>query len=277
MSLFGAGLSYDVTYDAVSKFDATKDVQPVFQAIATVVHMSNVGRKEGLLALEEKFACNASPEEKDVAPMVLLVVDGTDPDIVSEILTNTYLANRYEGNEALKQYILMRGTLCIQAGLSPRLIEEMLLSLLPKSLHEDCKDLLEEKKKFWEEEEDRKILERFKSWKQVEIKSEEIKERVQEVEKLVLSLDDRALQRAMRDIENCDMERCAAVFSDEAREFIFSNMSHRLRIATIKELIYIASKTSWREMDDDFLYAAEHVEKVIRRLEAKGEIIIWSK
>lgn len=142
MSLFNEKFSYDVTYDAISKFDATKDVQPVFQAIATVIHMSNVGRKEGLLALEEK-------------------------------------------------------------------------------------------------------------------------------------LDNHALQCVMRDVESSDMKHCAAVFSDEAHEFIFRNMSQRLRIITIKELLYIASKISWKEMDSDFLYAANHVENVIHKLEARGEIVLW--
>ena len=68
-------LLVDVKRDAINKFDATKDVQPVFNAISTVVHMSMVGRQEGLLALEEMFVYNPAPEEAPVSQMILLVVD----------------------------------------------------------------------------------------------------------------------------------------------------------------------------------------------------------
>lgn len=275
MGFYDANLSCDVMRDAINKFDATQDVKQVVQAIATVIHMSNVGRKEGLLSLEEKFACNPSPEDKDVAPMVLLVVDGTDPAIVAEIFTNTYWANRYEGNEALAQYILMRGTLLVQGGENPRLIQEILISLLPKSLHEGCRQYIEAMESTWKEDDDARIMENFKQWNQIEVENEGIKDRIKEVENLVLKLDDRALQRVMRDIENDDIAACAAVFSDKGRAFILRNMSSGLRIMTMKELLYLATVSALCNHDNEFLYAVEKLEAVIQKLVALGEIIIW--
>ena len=53
------------------------------QTIRTIIDMSNVGRKEGLLALEE--AANGI-EDEFLKKGIMLVVDGTDPGLVRGIL-----------------------------------------------------------------------------------------------------------------------------------------------------------------------------------------------
>jgi chemotaxis protein MotA len=53
------------------------------QTIRTIIDMSNVGRKEGLLALEE--AANGI-EDEFLKKGIMLVVDGTDPELVRGIL-----------------------------------------------------------------------------------------------------------------------------------------------------------------------------------------------
>ncbi len=52
-------------------------------SITTIIDMSNVGRKEGLLALEE--AAN-NIEDEFLKKGIMLVVDGTDPELVRGIL-----------------------------------------------------------------------------------------------------------------------------------------------------------------------------------------------
>lgn len=54
------------------------------EVIKQIIELSNVARKEGLLALEE--AANESIEDEFVKKGVLLIVDGTDPDFVRSIL-----------------------------------------------------------------------------------------------------------------------------------------------------------------------------------------------
>ena len=53
------------------------------QTIAQIIELSNVGRKEGLLALEE--AANGV-EDEFLKKGIMLVVDGTDPELVRGIL-----------------------------------------------------------------------------------------------------------------------------------------------------------------------------------------------
>lgn len=59
-----------------------KNVEPG-DTIKSIIELSNVGRKEGLLALEE--AAN-NVEDEFLKKGIMLVVDGTDPDLVRGIL-----------------------------------------------------------------------------------------------------------------------------------------------------------------------------------------------
>ncbi len=266
-------LLVDVKRDAIAKFDATKDVQAAFDAITTVVHMSQVARKEGLLALEEEFASYSLPQNASISEMVLLVVDGVAPEIIAEILTNGYWANKYEDNEALEQYILMRGTLLVQDGVNPIKIQQILMSLLPKSFHATCAEYIESMEAVWQKESDAKVLEQFKNWKRIEVENEIIKAHVRRAEELVLKLHDFAIQRVMREADNTDLTMCAAVFSDKGRDFILKNMSSRLRVLVIRDLLHISAWSSLYK-EDDILSSVETVETIIRRLEASGEIIV---
>ena len=67
---FGIGLK-KVEYDEIEK-------------IKQIIELSNVARKEGLLALEE--AANSSIDDDFMKKGILLIVDGTDPEFVRRIL-----------------------------------------------------------------------------------------------------------------------------------------------------------------------------------------------
>ena len=67
---FGIALK-KVEYDEIEK-------------IKQIIDLSNVARKEGLLALEE--AANSNIEDESMKKGILLIVDGTDPEFVRRIL-----------------------------------------------------------------------------------------------------------------------------------------------------------------------------------------------
>lgn len=54
------------------------------EKIKQIIELSNVARKEGLLALEE--AANSSIDDEFMKKGILLIVDGTDPEFVRKIL-----------------------------------------------------------------------------------------------------------------------------------------------------------------------------------------------
>lgn len=98
--------------------------------------------------------------------------------------------------------------------------------------------------------------------------AEEIKKRMFVFEDIV-NIDNRSIQRIIRDIENADLQLALKVASDEVRETIFKNMSKRMA-ETFKEEMEFMGPVRLRDVEE----AQTRIVATIRRLEEAGEIII---
>ncbi|WP_018660059.1 flagellar motor switch protein FliG [Heyndrickxia acidiproducens] len=98
--------------------------------------------------------------------------------------------------------------------------------------------------------------------------AEEIKKRMFVFEDIV-TLDNRSIQRVIRECENEDLLLSMKVSSEEVKEVIFRNMSSRMA-ETIKEEMEYKGPVRLREVED----AQSRIVSIIRRLEDSGEIII---
>ncbi|WP_445670212.1 flagellar motor switch protein FliG [Paenibacillus sp. PL2-23] len=98
--------------------------------------------------------------------------------------------------------------------------------------------------------------------------AEEIKKRMFVFEDIV-NIDNRSIQRIIRDIENADLQLALKVASEEVREAIFRNMSKRMA-DTFKEEMDIMGPVRLRDVEE----AQTRIVATIRRLEESGEIII---
>lgn len=98
--------------------------------------------------------------------------------------------------------------------------------------------------------------------------SEEIKKRMFVFEDIVI-LDNRAIQRVIREVENEDLRLSLKVSSDEVKEVVFKNMSQRMS-ETFKEEMEYMGPVRLRDVEE----AQTRIVAVIRRLEEIGEIII---
>ena len=98
--------------------------------------------------------------------------------------------------------------------------------------------------------------------------AEEIKKRMFVFEDIV-NLDNRSIQRIIRDIENTDLQLALKVASEEVREAIFRNMSKRMA-ETFKEEMEYMGPVRLRDVEE----AQTRIVATIRRLEEAGEIII---
>lgn len=107
--------------------------QMINKAIVRVVTMSHIGRKEGLLALEE--ACNVLDDnlfiDSILKQIINYIVDGTDPAIVEKIMATKFMFNKYDAVESLVYYMIVTGCLSIQSGENPRCIQEELKACIP--------------------------------------------------------------------------------------------------------------------------------------------------
>jgi len=98
--------------------------------------------------------------------------------------------------------------------------------------------------------------------------AEEIKKRMFVFEDIV-TLDDRSIQRVIRDVDNADLQLALKVASDEVKEAIFRNMSSRMREMIQEEMSYMGP-VRIRDVEE----AQMRIVSVVRRLEEMGEIII---
>ncbi|AEV18724.1 MULTISPECIES: flagellar motor switch protein FliG [Geobacillus] len=98
--------------------------------------------------------------------------------------------------------------------------------------------------------------------------AEEIKKRMFVFEDIV-TLDHRAIQRVIREVDNNDLMLALKVASDEVKNIIFRNMSTRMA-ETFKEEMEYMGPVRLRDVEE----AQSRIVAVIRRLEEAGEIVI---
>ena len=85
----------------------------------------------------------------------------------------------------------------------------------------------------------------------------------------ILLLNDRAIQRVLRDVENSDLAVALKSTNEEVQNVIFKNLSTRLA-AMIKEDIEFMGPVRMKDVEE----AQQKIVGVIRKLEAAGEIVI---
>ena len=98
--------------------------------------------------------------------------------------------------------------------------------------------------------------------------AEEIKKRMFVFEDIVI-LDDRAIQRVIREVENDDLRLALKVASEEVKDVVFNNMSQRMAETFREEMEYMGP-VRLRDVEE----AQMRIVAVIRRLEDVGEIVI---
>ena len=98
--------------------------------------------------------------------------------------------------------------------------------------------------------------------------SEEIKKRMFVFDDIVI-LDNRAIQRVIREVENEDLRLSLKVASEEVKDIVFKNMSERMA-ETFKEEMEYMGPVRLRDVEE----AQMRIVSTIRRLEEIGEIII---
>ena len=85
----------------------------------------------------------------------------------------------------------------------------------------------------------------------------------------ILLLDDRAIQRVLRDVDNADLGVALKAANEEVQNVIFKNLSKRLA-AMIKEDMEFMVPVRMKDVEE----AQQKVVSVIRKLEDSGEIVI---
>ena len=85
----------------------------------------------------------------------------------------------------------------------------------------------------------------------------------------ILSLDDRSIQRVLRDVENSDLALALKGAAEEVQNVILNNLSKRLA-AMIKEDMEYMGPVRMKDVEE----AQQKIVNIIRKLEDSAEIVI---
>ncbi len=117
-------------------FSVSEKDQMLLRTIEVMVKCSKLAEIEGLLSLEE-FICYEMEEfsgYKYLNDMIMLVIDGTDPELIVQMYLFRYCSSRLRAYDALQYFIILVGCLSIQSGERHRVIEQKLIYMLPEEL-----------------------------------------------------------------------------------------------------------------------------------------------
>jgi len=241
----------------------------LLDAVKRVIDLGYLARKEGLLALEEavEYIENDSIEGY-LKQMIILVVDGTDPDMLKGIGLKRYYCSLISDYDALTQLIYLEGALSIQAGENPRIIEETLKVMLPNSVYNNYCYKREKEIEEALKERSENLIESLCSGK----KLWNSKDRGYFVMKLadyaICDIKDKELERLLREIDNTNLALSMKGLSGDARRHIFSCMSKRLGEMIAENMEYMGPVRAV-----DVLEATQDIILVLIRLIDRGEII----
>ena len=230
--------------------------------IKLALAFSEKSRREGLLALENEVE---DIDDEFFKKGIRLVIDGTDPGLIDEILSNRLAHEKNEYMRLLKT-VQKRALLGIQMGYNTHILFEVLYSYADLSPEEEkevekifyydppCEDDSDEDENSEDEQPDNNadII--------VEVTINEFD--------CLAKLHSRFMQTILRNVDSNDLAIALKKSGQSVRKAFFGNMSKRASVMFKKNMDYMGPI---RESDADA--ARQKIMDIVRHLAETGEII----
>jgi len=219
-------------------------VSMVIEGYYQILKFAEIGRKEGLLALEEAVeeivaeescmteisteeSCKTDDTQSAFINLIMLIVDGIDPEIVRTVGINRYAAANQEAYHGLMNLMYIQGALMIQAGNNIRVISEVIKSMMPApiidELHRrDSENACPDGSKEFSQEDMIKSL--CSDNREIDEKDHSI---VSELSKTLVMFSNKEVQRLLSETDNDDITVAMKGMPGKARARIFENLSPR--------------------------------------------------
>ena len=259
--------------------DRQGEIEEVISAYDKIIYLSNIARKEGLLALEEAAdeIEMTSETESFLFLMVMLVVDGTDPKFVYEAGMNRYMSYGMESYDALIMLLYLRGVLLIQEGCNPRVIETIIRTMMPPCIlnaleKRECQNALP--KALAEVEEQEASIKLYCD--EEDVINEHDHSLVGQLSLALVNSDDRDVQRILRDIDIKDASLAMKGMKGQARKRIFDNISTRLGVMVAEDMDFMGP-VRMRDVEESAAKITRMYVKLADRAEIEGNMASEAK
>lgn len=268
-----SGYLNEMRHDAIARqkqvTPTDADIELLGRMIYYVMSFAKAARTYGLLAVEEE-ALHLDLENEAEAILheaAELIVDGSSPECVAEVLSNYYWISQPEGYAATAAYIGIRGALLVQEDVNPYSVQLIAGSMLPVKIREKCIEVCRN----YEAQKQKKQDEAAKVYFETDFsRSEalETREALDWLERELSYMTDREIQRLLREVDNNYLVPALVGMKQGTRQAIARNMSTRLRGMIMDDCYKLA------DIDDCAIAeGAVYVTEKLKVLQATGEIM----
>lgn len=268
-----SGYLNEIRHDAIARqkqvTPVDADIELLGRVIYYVTSFAKAARTYGLLAVEEE-ALHLDLENEIEALLyeaAELIVDGSSPECVAEVLSNSYWISQPEGYAATAAYIGIRGALLVQEDINPYSVQRIAGSMLPVEIREKCIGVCRN----YEAQKKEKKDEAAKVYFETDFsRSEalEVREALDWLEKELSCMTDREIQQWLREIDNNYLVPALIGMKQGVRQAIARNMSTRLRGMIMEDCYKLA------DIDDCAIAeGAVYITEKLKVLQATGEIM----
>ncbi len=216
--------------------------EKIEEAYQWIMRLEYTARKEGLLALE--YEAGFIPKDMmlcdEIGKMVYMVTCGTEPKFLSEIMVLKFLANDYQGIEALLYFLYARSILLLQAGESPMQAEELFNAVIPKNVL-----FFDKRHSIWEDDKKR-IVKEVKG-----AMSEEEKKRLEDISKQLQSLSEEEWKSIVSSKTFYGFDKVVP-YLDEKTQGLVKEHINECRYETIMTFVEALKEQELYQIADDF-------------------------
>lgn len=246
----------------------------VIRAYERVMEYVEIARKQGLLSLEEATdSLSGKGTERYLHDLIILVVDGTDPDDVEDIGWSVYFSRGFSSYDGLVYLIYLKGALLIQEGKSRYICDEMLKAMMPDEIRRMIPEPLEEEPFMTEEERQNRLIDDMIKGGDGNTLDENDFSIVNQTGLVIRGLSDSSLRKVLKDYLGNDLVCPLKVMPSDVRKKVMDNVSRHQRVwiaETIDNMGPIRYKdiqTDCEMLLDRIVYLSENSEIKCRDVE----------
>jgi hypothetical protein len=230
----------------------------VLETLDKVLELSEKVKCSGLLSLEQEIDA-VQPEI--FKKSIQMLIDGIEPEALREILMNYTLCSGYKGKALLIRMVIIEGILAIQQGVHTLILREKLSSFFGEDFIDDI-----QKHFGLDSESQLKKIDAFI------IKNQDkpcFSKGTSLLEDPVVRMDNRSLQRLIRDIDAVNLAIAISGSSGKTQAKILRNVSRKMSVTLIDEM-----ETLGTPITSEITDSQKRVLETMHNLRKQGEINI---
>lgn len=222
-------LNYQILSEPKPTFSETEK-EILYENMSQIVQLQFIAENEGLLAMEEfgeELPALTYPD-KFLKDAISLIVNGTDPDCVNDLLCMEICHMGVKSFDAYVCFVLLKGIQDVQNGESLHIVKEHILHCLPVQYREMFRKKLDDVEQYLRTERKQKLLEELPKYfphKAPLI----LLHQVNEISKKLVAMAPRQVHYILCKLTTIELAILTIYLSEDARNILFQFTNDEMR------------------------------------------------